>query len=205
MRERNNINKGFTIVELLVAMSVFVTAMSIISGLFIKTLHTQKILGAVIESSSNTSLMLEQMAREIRLGYFFTTSTVPCGGGQTDFYQGLAFKRLRGATSTVVAYEWNTTNSILERTEEMNATEALTSANVTASRLCFRVSQGGLPNNPWRITILSNVSPKIAEATGKGANLQTTISSRILPTDVTNPGVCLGGWLARFTNWTRCP
>ena len=203
---RNQHNGGFTIVELIVAVSVFITAMSIISGLFVKTLHTQKILGAVIEASSNTSLTLEQMAREIRLGFYFSPSSVTCGPGLSDFSRGIAFKRFRGATSTVIVYEWNAAQGTLERTEEMNATEAITSANVIVSKLCFRVDQGGSAQNPWRITILANVSPKAPDAANKGANLQTTISSRILPSDVSGvtKGVCLPGWSARFPTMS-CP
>ncbi len=198
-------NEGFTILELMVALSVFSVAMSIISGLFIQTLHTQKILGASIEASSNTSLMIEQMSREIRLGYNFTTSTAPCSALLPDFSAGLAFRRFRGASTAVVAYEWNTTSSTLERTEEMGVTSDITSPNVKANRVCFRVSQNGSAGNPWLITILGNISPRNLGVDDKGANIETTISSRVLPSDISTIGVCPAGWLARFTHFSVCP
>ncbi len=203
--EHNERNAGFTIVELLVALSVFSIAMSIIGGLFIQTIHTQKILGAVIEASSNTGLMFEQMSRELRLGYNFTTSSVPCSAALPDFATGVAFRRFRGTTTTVVVYEWNRTSSTLERTEEMGNTVPVTSPDVAANRACFRVDQGGSPKNPWRITIIGNISPRNLEVEGRAANLETTVSSRVLPSDISETSLCPVGWLARFANWSSCP
>lgn len=203
MDTRNN-NGGFTLVELMVALSVFTIAMSIISGLFIQALRAQKVLNAVIESSSNTSLMLEQLSREIRLGYSFATSTVPCGAGLPDFAAGIAFHRFRGGSTRVVAYEWNQTAGTLDRTEDMGEAQALSSANVKVNRACFRVSQSGA-NGPWRVTILGNISPRMFAVAERSANLETTISSRVLPSDIVTPGTCPSGWLTRFTHWTQCP
>ncbi len=198
-------NGGFTILELMVALTVFSIAMSIISGLFIQTLHTQKILAAAIESSSNTSLMLEQLSREIRLGYNFTTSTNSCGPLLTDFSSGIAFRRFRGAGTAVVVYEWNKTSSTLARTEEMGATAEVTSENVMANRICFRVTQNGSAGNPWLITIVGNISPRNLGVEGRGANLETTISSRVLPSDISSIATCPAGWSARFPQYSTCP
>lgn len=198
-------NEGFTILELMVALSVFSIAMSIISGLFIQTLHTQKILGAAIEASSNTSLMIEQVSREIRLGYNFTTSTVPCSAQLPDFSAGIAFRRFRSASTAVVVYEWSQTSSTLERTEEVEATADITSPNVMANRICFRVSQNGSAGNPWLITILGNISPRNLGVDGKGADIETAISSRVLPSDISTIGTCPGSWITRFKHFTTCP
>lgn len=64
--------KAFTIVELLVAMGLFVVLIGISTGGFIKALQTQKAIVGLMEANDNANLALEQMAREIRTGYNFS-------------------------------------------------------------------------------------------------------------------------------------
>lgn len=67
---KNN-RKGFTLVELLVAMGIFTIVISIATGGFISSLRTQRQVASLISAQSNASLVLEQMAREIRTGFLF--------------------------------------------------------------------------------------------------------------------------------------
>jgi len=75
---------GFTLVELIVAMSIFLIAIVIIVGAFIRSLRTQRIVNHLMAVNSNTSLVIEQMAREIRTGYEFKLNPAgsACVGGQ---------------------------------------------------------------------------------------------------------------------------
>ena len=57
---------GFTLVELLVAIGVFSILISVAVGTFARALRTQRQTAALIAANSNASLVLEQMAREIR-------------------------------------------------------------------------------------------------------------------------------------------
>ena len=64
-------NKGFTIVELLIAMSIFIILTSITAGGFINVLRNQRIVVALMAANDNMGLTIEQIAREIRTGYNF--------------------------------------------------------------------------------------------------------------------------------------
>ena len=63
---------GFTIIELMVAMTVFLVVVGISSGIFTRTIRTQRIVTDMSASLNNVTLALEQIAREARTGYFFT-------------------------------------------------------------------------------------------------------------------------------------
>ena len=64
--------RGFTIMELLVAMGIFLILISIASSGFVSALRTQRELTGLISINDNVNLTLEQMMREIRTGYNFT-------------------------------------------------------------------------------------------------------------------------------------
>ena len=64
--------RGFTIMELLVAMGVFLILISITSSGFISSLRTQRELTGLISINDSVNLTLEQIMREIRTGYNFT-------------------------------------------------------------------------------------------------------------------------------------
>ena len=57
--------KGFTLVELLVAIGIFSILMAVGVGGFVHALHTQREVAALIATQSNASIALEQMARDL--------------------------------------------------------------------------------------------------------------------------------------------
>ena len=63
--------KGFTLVELLVAMALFSILMAIAAGGFVRALRSEREVSAMMAAESNVKLALEQMAREMRTGYLF--------------------------------------------------------------------------------------------------------------------------------------
>ena len=62
---------GFTLVELVVAMGIFVILMSIATGGFIQMLRNQRIVASLMTANDNMSLTMETIGREIRTGYNF--------------------------------------------------------------------------------------------------------------------------------------
>ncbi len=60
--------RGFTMIELLVAISVFTVIITITSGIFIASLRSHRTSIALISANSDAQLTLEQMARMIRKG-----------------------------------------------------------------------------------------------------------------------------------------
>src|SRR3989344_7516136 len=75
MKQPPKDNQGFTLMELLVAMTVFLTVIGLSSGIFIQTLRSQRTITSISESMNSATLALEQIAREMRTGFNFENPT----------------------------------------------------------------------------------------------------------------------------------
>lgn len=154
-------NEGFTLVELIVAMGVFVTAITVASGVFIQGMRSERGLTEAIAVNNEMSLALERMAREIRVGYEFSPS-----GGE------LSFKTRDGLVTYALSRDVITRN-----------TKEITGQNVLVQDLRFFVfQQGNDLCSPWRVTVSMNVRAR--GSTQKFLPIQTTVSSRVLPADL---------------------
>ena len=155
-------NSGFTIVELLVAITLFLVITAIGSGTFIQSLRTQRGVTSLIAANSNASLAMEQIAREMRTGQNFSLI-----GEELSFVN---------AKSQSVIYRLK--NEAIERI--VNGESGLiTASNVKIFRLNF-ILAGENPTDglPTKITIVLGIGA--SGAADAKINLQTTVSSRIL-------------------------
>ncbi|MEK7169632.1 MAG: prepilin-type N-terminal cleavage/methylation domain-containing protein [Patescibacteria group bacterium] len=176
---------GFTLVELIVAIAVFLSVVTVASGIFIRSFRTQRLVTDMMAIQSNSSLALEQIMREIRLGYDFeicnlgTCSPDPAGG----FGDSLKFTRIRGATPVSVIYEWDQTNFGVKRTEGTSFS-LLTASGVKVNKLSFYLFPRTDILAPWRISLFMNVGSRTESAPENTVNLETTVSARILPSEI---------------------
>jgi len=173
-----NRSKGFTIVEMLVAMSLFTVIISITTSIFIRSLRTQRYANALLAANSNASLAMEQMARDIRTGSKFcqdTGSVTDCGNIINGAYEKLSFS---SATRGTITYARDASSGAL--TQTIYGKEApITASNVTVKKLSFYV-QGNILNDSQaaRITIVLQISAPGTPFADSAINLQTTVSSR---------------------------
>lgn len=208
--KREKKNEGFTVAELMVAAGFFVVVLGIVVGGFTSAIRSQRDIAALISVNNNMGLVLEQIAREIRVGQNFCLvvddTAVPAGcvigseltppGGwsslnSTQETTVLEFQRLRGATPVVVHYEWDAGTKTIYRKEGVTAVdvssaqrEPITASNVEVGDFNFIVSNKQKSYYPWRFTILATVSPKGAAAGSVSEQtIQTTVSPRFLPTE----------------------
>lgn len=165
--------RGFTLVELLVAVAVFSVAVSTAAGGFINALKTQHQTTALVSANSNVSLVIEQMAREIRTGSDF------CVNGQNCSLDSLSFKNARGEIVTYCLFD----SSIFRGTGGAvcggGNFQKITADNVFVRHLNFYL----IGENPGdglqpRTTISVGVSSKEVGISESVINLQTTISPR---------------------------
>ncbi len=169
-------HSGFTLVELLVAMSVFIIITVVAVGAFIQSLKSERHLVTQISVANDVNTALEQMARAIRTGYLFS-ATAPDSQGNNS----LSFIDYSGASST---YSIGS-GGLLEREDGTGNTVPITSNDVVIRQLSFVVSQiGGNSCYPWRVTILLGVEAAGSSASVVPTYIQTTVSSRTLPRDV---------------------
>ncbi len=171
-----NKNSGFTLVELLVSSSLFVILIALATGTFIQALRAQRFVTNFSVSMDNAALSIEQMAREIRLGFSFNAS------GEIDT---LNFINSTGDTVNYrrIVYDGGKAAGVgrcigsAAVCSQDSDYEPITSPDVNVSNLKFILmgaqSGDGLPP---RITILLSVTGEKSV----NINLQTTVSSRIL-------------------------
>ena len=173
-------NKGFTMVELLVAIASFIIIVSIAVGGFSGALRSQRQSIALLNANYNSSLVLEQMAREIRTGMNFCDQNPPCssplGGGEirTD---KLYFTNAYGQN---VVYRLN--NSGIEKSIDGGTSfKKITADDVVVDYLKFILNgQTFGDGKQTRITILMGIKSKELSVSSSVVNLQTTVSPRVL-------------------------
>lgn len=150
---------GFTIIELIVAVGLFIVVVGIASGTFVRSLRTQRSVAELMAANDNASLTLEQMTREIRTGKKLSST-----GSRLSFinYQ-----------DQPVVYVL--TDGAIERNGI-----PLTSRNVLVRYLFFILS-GENPGDgkQTRVAIMMGIAAR-GRLESFVTRLQTTISSRIL-------------------------
>lgn len=167
---------GFTLTELLVALSLFTAAIALVVGAFISALRTQRAVNELIGVNSNTSLVLEQMVREMRLGWDFTLSSAYGACDDT-----IEFVRIRGVATTTVIYAWDDVDLSVLRSEGVEPLDPLTDNHVAVAKLCFYKMNDNPNRDPSRITISLSVTSKQRETAANPVNIQTSVSGRLLP------------------------
>jgi prepilin-type N-terminal cleavage/methylation domain-containing protein len=162
---------GFTLIELLVASGLFLVLVGLATGTFIQTLKTQRIITSLSESMNNVAFVMEQMSREIRVGFGFS------GGAEV-----LNLTNSNGEQITYRQIGNGIGRCVQEGVEPCadSEYEILTAPNVEIEGLNFILS-GESPGDKKasRVTILLSVTgEKQIEV-----NLETTVSTRQVGTE----------------------
>ena len=173
MKQHNNstIQKGFTLVEILVASSIFAMLILIVTGIFLGVVGAQRKTVAVRTLQDSVRFVIEAMSRDIRTGYDFSL-----------FQNELRFTSTIGGGIQQVSYRLN--GSVLEKgvSDGMGGYtfSALTPGNLTVDYLNFYLS--GQPPGDQR---QPRITVTLGATAGQGIqetkiNVQTTLSQRLL-------------------------
>ncbi len=162
--------RAFTVIELLVAMGLFIILMGIAAGSFIRAMRTQRAIVALMAANDNASLTLEQMAREIRTGSNFIK---------------LSETELRFDNAYTVPVVYRLEGGAVERgTTDINfitTYKKITADNVKVNNFVIKLfGQNPGDGYPPRITISISATGINSFLEGVSTNIQTTISARIL-------------------------
>lgn len=177
-----NSRSAFTLTEVIVAMSLFTIGIVMTVGSFVRALRTQRVLTHLMSVNSNTSLVLEQIAREVRTGYDFSVtasgSSCALGGNELEFIN---------AKGNTVIYKHSGEELLRAECslEDCGAAvfSPITAGDVAVRKGCFLNGQDNT-NNPWRITIMLDTGSSNSNLASNFIHLQTTVASRILPSDL---------------------
>ncbi|KKS82672.1 MAG: hypothetical protein UV58_C0007G0023 [Candidatus Wolfebacteria bacterium GW2011_GWC1_43_10] len=167
-------HRGSTLVELLLALSIFSILVSVAISGFVQILSNQRLLLKLMAATDNASLTLEQMAREIRVSTNIESSL---GGGPS-----IQFINPDGKIITYFL-ETSTASGRIFRKEESvpndpnPAVRPVTADNVDVSYFNAEVPAISAAG-PSRVVL--NIGVRVAERKIKEINtyLQTVISSR---------------------------
>lgn len=188
-------NKGFTITELLIAMSIFIILTSIVAGGFINILRNQRVITALMAANDNMGLTMEQIAREIRTGYNFckisenkfqfvnaNNEVIRYGVELGGIVKGISssFGESSSDFCSEAADIWFKFKKITADNVKINKFNiGICGKNIISSVLTDDCGSGGI-SYPPRITIsigITSAEPDI-EKLGIFTNIQTTITSR---------------------------
>ncbi|OGZ00506.1 MAG: hypothetical protein A2946_00865 [Candidatus Liptonbacteria bacterium RIFCSPLOWO2_01_FULL_53_13] len=171
--------RGFTVLELIVAIGVFLIVVTVAVGGLVRALRTIRETAEILSANSNASLALEQMSREMRTGYDFCIPANPCASEGE-----IIFRNARKDLVTYYLQEETIERSCVPGTSTgCEGTYAITAANIRIRHLSFK-RFGADPGDGYqpRITIAVGASGKGAGIENIIVNLQTTVSPR-LPLD----------------------
>ena len=178
-------HKGFTLVEMLVAVSIFAIVMVVSVGTLIVLVTSSSVTQRIQSLTTNLSFATDMMTRDIRTGhsYYCTSSiggTLPsgtrdCASGES----GIVFTN--SETEDRTAYRFNSTDGSLEFRIESGSWIRITSPEVTVSNAEFYVtgSTRGDNTQPQARVILSG-APTDATLPVSTFYLQSTLTQRIV-------------------------
>ncbi len=190
--KRNPTNKGFTLVEMIVSVGLFVAVFIAISGSFLSIIGSYKKVMAERTNVDNLGTAIESMVRGIKTGMTYHCGSGPnwdvaqdCPGGSTY----LAFEKARGDTTNAsdqVVYRFS--GGVLEKSNDGAATfspvtEQTNMIRVTGIKFYVRGAALSLLHggdiNPPRVTIVIKGTSGLDPAKASSFSVQTTIVQRL--------------------------
>ena len=185
--------KGFTLIETLVSIGLFAIIVTIAVGGLARALRSQRQVASLLAANSNVSLVLEQMAREIRTGSDFFCARDALGNPDPNpsppcrvrVVAPLIVNEIIFTNSSGEVVTYRLESGAIERGVEGGGFEKITGDNVAVQYLNFLLFgsgnsfRGNEDGSPPRVTIAIGVSPKEVTLADRVLSLQTTISSRL--------------------------
>ncbi len=177
--KNKNITKGFTLVEVMVAVGIFAIIISVFAGFFVNIIITQRQALHDQQLIDNTSYNLEYMSRSIRMAKKELGDPLFCLDNRGDNYQktanGLKFIKFDHSTKDDVCLEFFLDNYRLWQKKDDGEPIALTPAKFRV--YSFEIegentwSQGGSPETQPKVKISLEI---------EDLKIRTTVSQRNL-------------------------
>ena len=174
-------SKGLTLIETLVAVTIFAIIVGAISGLFISAIRTQRRVLATQELLDQTSYVLEYMGRTLRMAK--KDKDGDCTGTAEKNYISLGVDNIwfMDYNGDCVGFD-NTDYQIKKYTA--SGIFDLTSSKIKVNTLKFIISGDNLPDDKFqpRVTIFLEAEGREAAGSRPKVQIQTSISQRNLDT-----------------------
>lgn len=165
-------NSGFTLVETLVSISVFMVVMTVAAGSLLSIIDGNGKAQSIKSAVNNLNFAIESMAKEIRMG-----SGYGCAGTCTSGVDNISFTSYRDSNNSgsndSVVYKLN--GSLIERCVDGDTCQQMTAEEVKIESLKFYI----VGTEPARILVaISGTAGGTKVKLQTTFNLQTTVSQR---------------------------
>lgn len=183
-RCRAQASEGSTLIEMMLALFIFSIFISISIGGFSQSLTTQRLVLKLTASTDNVSLALEQMMREMRVGYGY--ATVPGNPSSISFIRSTIDDAGQPIQQEITYYLDANTSMLRRQTKDLTNNTVPEDAPITANNVVvsyFRVTSVSPPNGtggsvPSLATIVIGVSVSDQNQTSTNY-LQTSVATRL--------------------------
>lgn len=179
---RAHLRKGFTLIEIMTAVSIFIVVLTISSGAIISVFDANRKAQTLRSSLNNLNLAIEAMSREMRFGKAYhclnsgtltTPNNCPSGGSFISFLS---------TGNQQMVYKLNGTT--IERSTDGGVTYIpMTSPDVVVQNLSFYVlGAGPVPTNTLQPKVLVVLKGYVGNSvkTRTDFSVQTLVSQRTL-------------------------
>ncbi len=177
----SKLNKGFTLIELIVATTVFIAVMTISMGAIYSVFNSNAKSKNIKTALSNLNLALESMSREIRFG-----SVYHCGSSGTltqpqDCPSGNSYFTFLSSTGSQITYNRNTTNQSIEKIVGSASPVRVTGSEIVIQSLTFYTlgSSQADTRQPKTVIVVRGTVGTAGKAVTSFA-LQTLVSQRVI-------------------------
>ena len=165
-------NQGFTLIEMIVAVSLFTIVIFVSIGALLTISDASRKANSLRAVMDNLNFAIESMSRSIRTGTDYTCEGIGnCLGGGTE----LSFVDQRGAT---VTYRYDASTKSIQVRKDAGIFRGITSAEVQIEGLAFYVTGVGADGKQPRIIITARGTAGLKEKTKTSFSIQTTVSQR---------------------------
>jgi prepilin-type N-terminal cleavage/methylation domain-containing protein len=195
--------RGFTLIEMMVALALFTVVITIAVGAFLSLIGQSSQLQGEQKVMTSLNFALDSMTREIRTGTSYYCATDVDAQGSVDEsdltlvkdctggVDGMSFVEAgsslsSGSTGGRIAYGFNSASGTIVRQIAANSAEAMTSSDVKITSMKFYVSgskpqsDGGTPPNSVQPTVTVLITAEDPDDTSKSYTLETTVTQRQL-------------------------
>lgn len=171
-----NNRRGYTLIELIVAVGLFALVMLLASGAYLLMIGLNRQAQGIASGIDNLSFAVETMARNIRTG-----SNYNCGGlGDCSGSGSFSFKNASGATIS-----YNLSSSAIQETISGNARLLTDPLSVTISSLTFyAVGTGKPPGDHLQPHVTIIISGTVTYGAGKTDSFTVETGATMRGTDL---------------------
>ncbi len=172
--------KGFTLIELMVATTIFVIVMVIAIGSVLSIVDANRKAQALNSVINNLNFALESMIRDVRTGTNYSAGTCTINGvSGTGTNCSFSFTSQNGVPLAYTFYQDSLGNGKLQKITNGGTPTDFTAPEVNVQNLAFSISGAGSNDGQPRVLINIGGYAGVKQKIRSNFSLQTLVSQRL--------------------------